>query len=338
MDKNHLVGWLLAVILLTGCSSGKPTTPATAGLPAVTAATNAAHRTPVRTSVQPRPTDTLTPTKTPTSAEVPAAVAPTRPASSAREYTCSLAGTNLPVEIFEVVNRYPHDPDAYTQGLIVRHGWLYESTGLRGYSSLRKVELETGKVIQKKEIPDQYFGEGITELNGRIYQLTWQEFTGFIFQLEDFSKIGEFSIPTEGWGLTDDGSRLIMSDGSDRLYFIDPLTLQVAGEVSVADDRGPVYRINELEFVDGQVLGNIYQTACIARIDPTDGRVLGWIDLSGLYEIAAEAAMEKPALSEFTPEVPNGIAYDASNNRLLVTGKFWPTLFEIRLHPAKDQP
>lgn len=338
MVKKLLAGCLLAIILLTGCTAGPHTTPSPTGLAGVVAGTEATAPTPVRPTDQLYPTDTVLPTQTPTAVVAFATVTPQPSAVPMREYTCRLDGTGLPVEIFEIVNRYPHDADAYTQGLIIRRGWLYESTGLRGLSSLRKVELETGRVVQIKDIPDRYFGEGITELNSRIYQLTWQEFTGFIFQLEDFNKIGEFTIPTEGWGLTDDGSRLIMSDGSNRLYFIDPLTLQVTGEVSVADDRGPVYRINELEYIDGQVLGNIYQTACIARINPASGQVLGWIDLSGLYEIAAETALENPARSEFIPEVPNGIAYDAENNRLFVTGKFWPYLFEIRLHPAKDQP
>lgn len=261
------------------------------------------------------------------------AVATQAPVASPDIYTCALQGTQLPVWKYKVTQTYHHDSSAYTQGLIFRDGVLYEGTGLRGRSTLRKVDLKTGEVLQSIDLPEQFFGEGIVELNGKLYQITWQERTGFIYDFTTLKKLDEFSYPTEGWGLTHDGSRLIMSDGTDQLYFINPATLEIAGQVAVADDRGPVYRINELEYVDGELWGNIYQTACIARIDPSSGKVTGWIDLTGLHGAALQEAQ-----GQVPPEVPNGIAYDLIGKRIFITGKFWPTLFEITLEPAEARP
>lgn len=336
MNKFLWIAFLTAIILGSGCTASTPASvniteaPAqTAGMPSPSSMPTSTHFPPSATEPAPDiETSVAPPTLIPTVLTVP---------SDVPAYTCMLEGTDLPVEIFEVINRFPHNPNAYTQGLIFRDGLLYEGTGLYGQSSLRTVELQSGEVTQKTSLPDQYFGEGITELDDRIFQITWQEKTGFIYRLDNFDKIGEFSYATQGWGLTHDDKRLIMSDGSDRLFFLDPQTLAVTGEVAVSDDRGPVHRINELEFIDGQVLANIYQTACIARIDPLSGKVVGWIDISGLYELAVASESETSG-AQPVAEVPNGIAYDPESKRLFVTGKFWPALFEIRLHPAKDQP
>jgi glutamine cyclotransferase len=229
-----------------------------------------------------------------------------------------------PVYTFRVANTYPHDPAAYTQGLIYRHGLLYEGTGLEGQSSLRKVELESGEIEQAIQLDPQYFGEGITELDGEIYQLTWREQTGFIYNETTFEQLGTFFYPTEGWGLTHNGEQLIMSDGSASLYFLHPETLETVGQVTVSAENIPVPRLNELEYIDGEVWANIYQTSCIARIDPQSGRVLGWLDISGILPLK-----DIPG-----SEVPNGIAYDEAGKRIFVTGKLWPKLFEILVVPA----
>lgn len=244
-----------------------------------------------------------------------------------QDFTCPVVdkllatGGQVPVYRARVVNAFPHDPGAYTQGLIYRDGFLYEGTGLYGASSLRKVVLETGQVLQQIDLPEAYFGEGISELDGRLYQLTWQEGVGFVYDLDTFGLEKSFSYPTEGWGLTTDGKQLIMSDGSSRLFFLDPLSLQLTGSLVVQDRLTPVELLNELEWVDGEVWANIYTTDCIARIDPNSGTVVGWIDVSGL--LSAEEASEA--------EVPNGIAYDPQSGRIFVSGKWWPKLFEIEL-------
>lgn len=222
---------------------------------------------------------------------------------------------------FQVVNIFDHDPAAYTQGLIFRDGVLYEGTGLKGQSSLRKVALESGEVEQSIQLQQQYFGEGITELGGKIFQLTWQEQTGFVYDAATLEQLQTFLYPTEGWGLTEDDQRLIMSDGSSNLYFLDPETLQFTGQVTVSAESIPVPRLNELEYIQGEVWANVYQTACIARIDPANGQVLGWIDITGLL-----APQDLPG-----SEVPNGIAYDSVGERIFVTGKHWPKLFEIKV-------
>lgn len=229
-----------------------------------------------------------------------------------------------PLAGYEVVDAFPHDPNAFTQGLVYADGVFYEGTGLYGESSLRRVDPVTGAVVQIRELANQYFGEGVTLFGDRLIQLTWREQTGFVYDRETFDVLDEFSYPTEGWGLTHDGTRLIMSDGTANLYFLDPQTFERIGEVAVRDGDRPVVRLNELEYVNGEVYANVWQTDMVARIEPTSGRVLGWIDLSGL--LSAEDR-QQPV------DVLNGIAYDAENDRLFVTGKLWPKLFEIRLRP-----
>lgn len=228
----------------------------------------------------------------------------------------------IPEYTYEVVHSYPHDPQAYTQGLFYLDGIMYESTGLYGQSSIRKVRLETGEVLQKHDIPEQYFGEGIINWKGRLLELTWKSEKGFIYDLATFALQRDFQYPGEGWGLTTDGKRIIMSDGTAELRFWDPETLRETGRITVSDDAGPVKELNELEWIKGEIYANVYQTYRIARINPTSGKVTGWIDLTGILS---------PADRVREVDVLNGIAYDAKTDRLFVTGKLWPKLFEIRL-------
>jgi glutamine cyclotransferase len=228
----------------------------------------------------------------------------------------------IPVHIAEVVNQWPHDTSAFTQGLIFHAGTLYESTGGEGRSSLRQVELETGQVLRKVEVPRPYFAEGLTLLKGRLFQLTWLSQKGFIYDLESLRPLGEFSYTGEGWGLTNDGSSLIMSDGTHQLRFLDPDDFIVRRTISVYDGSRPLRELNELEYIKGELYANIWHDDRIARIDPQSGKLLGWIDLRGLLA---------PSERRDPEAVLNGIAYDAAQDRLFVTGKLWPKLFEIRL-------
>jgi glutamine cyclotransferase len=230
-------------------------------------------------------------------------------------------GGAAPIYGYEVVRSYPHDRGAFTQGLIFRDGVFYESTGLNGHSGIRKVRLETGEVLQATSLPQEYFGEGITDWQGQIVQITWRSEVGFVYDLKTFEQTRRWTYTGEGWGLTHDDRRIIMSDGSADLRFLDPATLKETGRVTVRDANGPVDRLNELEYVKGEVFANVWTTDRIVRISPKDGRVTGWIDLSGLLP---PAERERDA-------VLNGIAYDAAGDRLFVTGKLWPRLFEIRL-------
>jgi len=243
----------------------------------------------------------------------------------ARMYLCPWLELDRenPHYTYEVVKVYPHDPQAYIQGLIYRDGLLIEGTGLKGRSSLRKVDLESGEVLLQHNLEPFYFGEGVTELGGRIFQLTWKQHTGFIYEQDNFEQIGWFHYPTQGWGVTHDGQNLIMSDGSAWLSYLDPENQQVISSTAVLAGRLAVEKLNELETIQGEVWANIYLTSCIARIDPQSGRVVGWIDLSGL--LTPEEMV--------TSEVPNGIAYDEQNDRIFVTGKLWPKLFEIKILP-----
>ncbi len=227
---------------------------------------------------------------------------------------------------YVIVKVHPHDPGAFTQGLVYLDGSLYEGTGLVGQSTLRRVELETGRVLQQVSVPRPHFGEGITLFENRIYQLTWKTKTGFIYDKDTFEVLQEFSYNTEGWGLTHDDSRLIMSDGTDHLYFMDPYSLTVQSEILVHDASGPVSRLNELEWISGVIFANVWQTDIVVRIDPQSGQVLGRVNLSGLL---SQADLRT------NPDVLNGFAYDAEGDRLFVTGKYWPKLFEIRLTPAR---
>jgi glutamine cyclotransferase len=224
---------------------------------------------------------------------------------------------------YQIVRSYPHDPQAFTQGLVHHDGHLYEGTGLNGRSSIRKVKLETGEVLQIQNLDQQYFGEGIAIWQDTIVQLTWQSQIGFVYDRTTFQRKRTFTYRGEGWGLTHDGKRLIMSDGQadGTLRYIDPVTMKESGRLPVRDGDRPVAALNELEFVKGEILANVWQTDRIARISATTGRVTGWIDLRGLLS-AREIAPD---------QVLNGIAYDAATDRLFVTGKLWPRLFEIKI-------
>ena len=224
---------------------------------------------------------------------------------------------------YRVVHTYPHDRTAFTEGLFMQDGFLYESTGLEGRSSIRKEKLETGDVLQSRTVPPQYFGEGVVAWKDRLIELTWRSQVGFVYDLASLAPLAQFQYPGEGWALTRDDHRLIMSDGTSELRFLDPETLKELGRVRVTDEGRPVDQLNELEYVKGEVFANIWQTDKIARIDPKTGKVLGWIDLSGL--LSDEDRKAAPV------DVLNGIAYDARTDRLFVTGKLWPKLFEIKL-------
>ena len=250
-------------------------------------------------------------------AEAPAsAPPPTQPTAPAQG--------QVPVYTYEIVRTYPHDRAAFTQGLIFLKGIFLESTGLNGSSSLRKVDPTTGRVLQLTRVPAQYFAEGMTVLGGKIYQLTWQSHKGFIYDLERFEKEAEFTYTGEGWGLTTDCTSLILSDGTHEIRFLDPKTFKVTRSIAVFHDGQPLRNLNELEFVHGEIFANIWQTNTVARLDPATGRLLGLIDFSGLLA---------PADYTGNTDVLNGIAHDATGDRLFVTGKNWPKLFEVRLKP-----
>jgi glutaminyl-peptide cyclotransferase len=231
-----------------------------------------------------------------------------------------------PVYGYRVIATYPHDPGAFTQGLFYHQGHLYESTGLVGRSTLRKVRLEDGRVLQSVAIPPPLFGEGSVAFGREIISITWQNGIGFRWRLADLSKIGAFRYEGEGWGLTHNGRDLIMSDGTATLRFFDPATMRERRRVAVTENGVPVRQLNELEFVRGEILANVWMTDRIARIDPASGRVTGWIDLGSLA--AATPRRDSDA-------VLNGIAYDAARDRLFVTGKNWPRLYEIDVEPPR---
>jgi glutamine cyclotransferase len=233
-------------------------------------------------------------------------------------------GTSAPVAGFRIQHTYPHDPEAYTQGLEFADGYLYEGTGLNGRSSIRKVQLETGKVIRQRPVAREHFGEGITVWKSRLFELTWRSEVAFTYDKESFEPRQSFRYAGEGWGLTHDSAQLIMSDGTADLRFLDPDTFKERRRVTVTDAGRPVRELNELEYVNGQVLANVWTTDRIARIDPATGRVLGWIDLSGLLPAAQRGNGDA---------VLNGIAYDQARRRLFVTGKLWPKLFDITIAP-----
>lgn len=221
----------------------------------------------------------------------------------------------------EVVNTFPHDRNAFTQGLTYCDGELYEGTGLNGRSSIRRVELATGKVLQQHDLPWRYFGEGITVWGDKLIQLTWTSGTGLLYDRRSFRLLSHASYPTAGWGLTHDGTRLIMSDGSATLYFRQPDTFAEIGRIRVADGGAPVGSLNELEFIRGEIWANVWGQYRIARISPTSGQVLSWVSISGLLS----------PLDRLLAGSPNGIAYDAENDRIFLTGKRWPKVFEIRV-------
>lgn len=225
---------------------------------------------------------------------------------------------------YRVVASYPHDPDAFTQGLVFIDGVLVEGTGLNGRSSLRRVELATGRVLQQVDLPAQWFGEGVTALGDELVQLTWRDGVGLRYDRASLTPIGEFPLAGEGWGLTHDGTHWILSDGSDILFWLDPRDGRELRRVRVHDGLRAVSRLNELEYIDGEVWANLWQRDEIARIDPASGQVLGYLDLAGL----------RPADARGPDAVLNGIAWDAATRRLFVTGKLWPRVYQIE--PVAD--
>ncbi len=225
---------------------------------------------------------------------------------------------------YSVVHAWPHDPAAFTQGLVFLHGEFLESTGLNGESTLREVELESGRVRQKISVPPEYFGEGLAVIGDRAYQLTWQGHKGFIYDVATLSLKGQFSYDGEGWGLTTDGRWLILSDGTSRIRYLNPTTFQVARTINVTVSGQPLARLNELEWIKGEIFANVWETDEIVRIDPSTGVVRGIVDLYGLLQ----SSDRRP-----DTDVLNGIAYDPAQQRLFVTGKRWPRIFEIRLIP-----
>ena len=238
----------------------------------------------------------------------------------------------VPVYTFTVKHTYPHDPHAFTQGLFYKDGFLYESTGLNGQSSLRKVELSTGKVLQRKDLANVFFGEGIALVGGDIVGLTWTTHVGFVFDARTFDEKRRWEYTGEGWGLTSDAKHVYMSDGSAAVRVLDPQTLEETRRIHVTADGQPVDRLNELEWIDGQIFANVWGKDVIARIDPATGHVVGWIDLAGILDASERGEAQNAVL--------NGIAWDAKRRRLFVTGKLWPKLFEIELKekPRRAEP
>jgi glutamine cyclotransferase len=241
------------------------------------------------------------------------------------------ASGKVSVYTYEIVNTFKHDQKAFTEGLFFHNGFLYESTGQEGRSNLRKVELESGKVLQQYNLPPESFGEGISIFNGQIYQLTWQEQRGFVYGADDFKLLREFKYQGEGWGLTTDGKQLIMSDGTHVIRFVDPQTFQTQRTITVfKEDNQPLMQINELEYIKGEIWANVWHSEAIgkpnhiARIDPQSGKLLGWINLDKISPEDVERGDENTL---------NGIAYDAATDRIFVTGKNWKKLFEIKLKP-----
>lgn len=272
------------------------------------------------TSPAPEPVaivETATPTTAPTATAVPSCdpfeETAVTPPSSVSNYS------------YQILNSYPHDPNAFTQGLLFGDDVLYESTG-RYPSSLRRVDLASGEPQQLINLEDQYFGEGLVLWQDKLIQLTWQNRVAFVYDKESFEQLDTWEYETEGWGITHNGRCLIMSDGSATLTFRDPETFAAVGRITVQDQNGPVQRLNELEYINGEVWANIWQTNRIVRIDPATGQVVGSIDFTGLLD---PATLTQPA------DVLNGIAYDEMNGRLFITGKLWPTLFEIELVPEE---
>jgi glutaminyl-peptide cyclotransferase len=233
----------------------------------------------------------------------------------------------VPVEGYRIVHIYPHDATAFTQGLVFVNGMLYESTGLLGQSSLRMVDLASGRVLQKHDLAAKYFGEGLADWRSQLIQLTWQSHLGFVYDTFSFRTLRTFTYPWEGWGLTHDSHHLILSDGTAVLHLLDPSTFKPAGKIQVTADGQPVLNLNELEYIHGEIYANIWETNRIARISPSTGKVIEWIDLSGL---------RPPSVQQNDNAVLNGIAYDSQHDRLFVTGKLWPNLYEIQLIPAAN--
>jgi len=296
---------LTATVLLGGCHTwgevtstpiptATPSTPTSAGSPTAAAS----------------PTETGTPAGDPTATRDASPTTPVTPGEP-RNYS------------YRIVNTYPHDPGAFTQGLDIEDGVMYEGTGLNGYSSLRRVDIETGEVLQQVNLAEEFFGEGIVVVGSLIYQITWQSQIAFVYDRETFEQVDTHTYPTEGWGLTYDGQRLVMTDGTSTLFFRDPNTFAELRRIQVRDGDQPVSRLNELEWVGGEVWANVWQTDQIVRIDPATGNVLGWIDLTGLLQPGDQG--------NAVVDVLNGIAVDEATGRIYVTGKLWPVMYEIEL-------
>jgi len=251
-----------------------------------------------------------------------APVVQAQPEPSVSSNGTNAAADTFPIYTYDVVKVRPHDRGAFTQGLVYLDGTLLESTGLNGQSSLRKVDLETGSVLKRVDVPAEYFAEGLAVLNGRLFQLTWRNETGFVYDLESFQKEKEFTYPGQGWGLTTDGQWLIMSDGTEQIRFLDPATFEEKRRITVLAHGAPVNRLNELEYIKGEIFANVWGTDYVVRIDPASGRVVGVVDFTGLLPQEDR---------DDNTDVLNGIAYDANGDRLFVTGKRWPRLFEVRL-------
>jgi glutamine cyclotransferase len=234
---------------------------------------------------------------------------------------CTPKKPGIPIYAYRVANVYPHRPEAFTQGLVFVDGFLYEGTGMHGRSTLCRIKLETGKVLDRRVLPRQYWGEGLTIFKNHIIQLTWKAHIGFVYQKGTLNFLHKLKYETEGWGITHDTQHLIMSDGSATLYFRDPNTFATVRTIQVTDEQGPVRDLNELEYVKGRIFANVWQTDRIAIIDPQTGRISVWIDL---HDLAAKHPYA---------DVLNGIAFDAQQDRLFITGKFWPALYEIELIP-----
>jgi glutamine cyclotransferase len=230
-------------------------------------------------------------------------------------------GGNVPMYGYQIQHVYPHDPDAFTQGLQYVDGVLYEGTGLNGKSSIRKVALETGKVLQKRDVSPEHFGEGITVWKNDLIELTWKSHVAFVYDRATFQPKKQFSYAGEGWGLTHDGTNLIMSDGTDELRVLDPLTFAEKRRIKVTAAGAPLRELNEVEVVKGEIFANVWQTDYVARIAPDSGKVVGYIDLRGLLTATERARTD----------VLNGIAYDETHDRLFITGKLWPKIFEIKV-------
>lgn len=266
-----------------------------------------------------------TATVTPTSSALPDHPTPSntpQPTTKPTPLLSSIPPDLSSLASYKVIRQYPHDPQAFTQGLVYDEGIFFESTGLYGQSSLRRVDLETGQVLHQITLDPRYFAEGLVLWDDSLVQLTWKENTGFVYDRDTFELRAIFSYTGEGWGLTHDDTNLIMSDGTHQLRFLDPQTFAEVRRIDVLDNGLPVNRLNELEYIQGEIYANIWQTDIILRIDPADGTILGKIDLTGLLP---REELNAPA------DVLNGIAYDPASNRLFVTGKLWPNLYEIML-------
>lgn len=223
---------------------------------------------------------------------------------------------------YEVVSSYPHDPTSFTQGLLWHDGALYEGTGLKGESRLRKLEFPSGRVLKEVSLAAEFFGEGLALVDSRLIQLTWQSHKGFVYDLETFRQLQEFAYDTEGWGLTYDGTSLILSDGSNDLFYLDPQTFKPIRKLAVTMNGKPLSELNELEFIEGEIWANVWQTDLIVRIDPSTGRVTSFLNLKGILAPSDKTGRE---------DVLNGIAYDSERKRIFITGKLWPRIFEIRI-------